>query len=147
MHSTKSANCKTQKPVSFFDVVDDFFKVANTIEQKAKTQLYDSRLKANVSEVDNGYQITMAMPGVSKDMVTLDVKEQTLVVSINKETDQEESLKEYSLREFDYTASSRSFQLSKSIDMESIKAEMKDGLLTIEMSKKPAFIPKSIEIL
>lgn len=142
--NTKTANCNTSRNLTFQDMVDEFFNFAQTVDKTARTQVYDSRLKANISEVDDKYVISLAIPGVSKSEINLEVKDQSLTIAVPKQENNEEV--NFKWREFDYSTTKRTFKLSNAIDTSSIKAEMANGILTITLTKKPAFVPKTITI-
>lgn len=145
--NTQTANCKTSNQITFQDVVDDFFNLASTVDKTARTQLYDKSIKANITEHEDNVVIAVALPGVKKSEVNIELKEQALTVSVNHEVSDESSdTQQYKWREFDYGTSKRTFRLSKAIDTSSIKAEMSNGVLTIALDKKPAFVPTTIAI-
>jgi len=104
----------------------------------------------NVKETDNDFLIEVAAPGLDKKDFKLDLDNNVLTISSEKEFKDE--MKEdgrYMRREFSYTSFSRSFTLPEAVDAEKIKAEHKDGILLItipkrdEAKRKP---PKQIDI-
>ena len=141
MH-TKTAN--HNKPMTFQDVVNEFFNMATTAEKTVKTKLYDSTIKANVHELEDGYTIKVALPGISKKDVDIEIKEHALTLSVKSPVT--EDTNQFLWREYDYGQAKRIFRLSRAIDTESVKAEMSNGILTINLAKKPAFVPKTIEV-
>ncbi len=146
--NTQTANCKSKSQVTFQDVVDDFFNLASTVDKSARTQFYDKSIKANVIEHRDKVTISAALPGIKKSDVNIELKEQTLTVAVkhNEVNQDAETPLNYKWREFDYATSRRTFKLSKAIDTTSINAEMSNGVLTISLDKKPAFVPTTIEI-
>ena len=142
MHTKTAKN--HHKPMTFQDVVNEFFKVATTTEKTIKTKLYDSNIKANVHELEDGYTINVALPGISKKDVDIEIKEHALTLTVTSPT--VEDTDQFLWREYDYGQAKRTFRLSRAIDTESIKAEMSNGILIIKLGKKPAFVPKTIEV-
>lgn len=140
MH-TKTSN---YKQVSFQDVVNDFFNFATIAEKTVKSQLFDTTLKANIFELENSYSITIAIPGIKKQDIDINIEKNTLTLKVNNQSTKEQD--DFLNKEYDYTNAKRTFKLTRAIDTDSIKAEIKNGILTINLDKKPAFIPKTIEI-
>ncbi len=146
-YSTKNNTCnpnRNQSSASF--LFNDFLgDVAVAMKNMEKNQNVNSpSIRTNIQEVENGFSFSMALPGVTKDQISLDINDTILKLSVAPRT--EEDHKKYSFKEFDYSGAKRSFKLSKAIDVSTVSAEMTDGILTITMSKKPAFVPKSITI-
>jgi len=136
-------NSKKKAPTFLFkDFLGD---VAVAMKNLEKNQhVFNQGIRTNITEIDDGFAFHLALPGVNKDQISLDINEQILTLTVGQKENQESD--EYRFKEFDFNGAKRSFKLSKTIDTETINAEMKDGILTITMSKKPAFVPKSITI-
>jgi HSP20 family protein len=78
--------------------------------------------------------------------IEVKVEENLLTVSAKKEADKEEKKNGYVLRERKSSSFSRSFVLPKEVNRDAIKAEFKNGLLTLTMEKTPKAQPKMIEV-
>jgi len=90
----------------------------------------------NIAETKDEYRIEVAAPGLDKDDFKVNIEDDTLTISANKEVKKEEKDETYTRREFSYTSFSRSFSLPDTVDSEKIKAEHKNGVLTIYVPKK-----------
>jgi len=90
----------------------------------------------NIAETKDEYRIEVAAPGLDKDDFKVNIEDDTLTISANKEEKKEEKDETYTRREFSYTSFSRSFNLPDTVDSEKIKAEHKNGVLTIYVPKK-----------
>ncbi|MCX7985810.1 MAG: Hsp20/alpha crystallin family protein [Bacteroidales bacterium] len=90
----------------------------------------------NIAENKDEYRIEVAAPGLDKDDFKVNIEDDTLTISANKEVKKEEKDETYTRREFSYTSFSRSFNLPDTVDSEKIKAEHKNGVLTIYVPKK-----------
>ena len=106
----------------------------------------------NVSEVENGYQVEVAAPGMTKDDFQIYLADEDhLVVSIEKKDETKEENKKYLRREFSYSKYQQAMVIPENVDREKISASVNDGILTIELPKKAveehANEPKRIEIL
>ena len=84
--------------------------------------------------MDNGYQLQLAIPGIPKNNIQIQVVEDQLVVSSTNPSQQKEG--RFVRREFDYSTFKRSFTLHKNADTENLKASFDNGLLTIVIPDK-----------
>lgn len=85
----------------------------------------------NIKESDKAFELSVLIPGYKKEQIHIEIDENILKISAEVEKEKEEWTREYSLEAF-----SRSFRLPKSIDVDGIKAEQKDGILRLEIPKK-----------
>jgi len=100
----------------------------------------------NIAEKEDGYVITAEIPGLSKDDVNIEVKENTLTISGEKKDITEEKDTKYHRVECQYGKFERSFFLPTNVDAESIKANFKNGQLEISVSKKAEAQARKIQI-
>jgi len=98
---------------------------------------------ANVIETDQQFELSLAVPGLTKKDIKIDLENDKLIISAEKEDATEVKFK---LREFNYGTFKRKFSLPKSIDQEKISATVKDGILKVILSKKEEQKPKTISI-
>lgn len=95
----------------------------------------------NVKETDTAFELEMAAPGMEKKDFKIELEQDTLVISAEKENKMEEKSEDgkYSRREFSYHSFSRSFNLPKELVKEDdINASYKDGILRVTVPKKEA---------
>ena len=92
----------------------------------------------NVAEEDIAYRLEVAVPGLRKEDIDLKIEDETLIISASKEEKTEESKENYTRREFNFNNFERRFELNESIDIENIKADFSEGILSI-------FLPKIVE--
>jgi HSP20 family protein len=102
--------------------------------------------KSQVLENDNAFMINVQLPGLDKGDVKVDVKDNELTILAETKESKEEKNDTYHLREFKSGKFKRNFYLPKTADVEAIKAEMKNGVLEIEVPKKEKAIAKEISI-
>lgn len=96
-----------------------------------------SRVPAvNISEDNDSYHIELAAPGLSKGDFKINVDGDILSVSAEKSTENTDSDKKYSKREYSYTSFTRSFTLPESIDQGKIDANYSKGVLSISVGKR-----------
>lgn len=103
----------------------------------------------NVVETASGFRLDLAAPGFSKADFQVRLENNRLTVSAKKEKAPEaEKGMSYRRREFDFSAFERSFQLPKSIDPHQVQASFNNGILSIELQRKPELQPvmKTVEV-
>lgn len=102
----------------------------------------------NIKEENDKFVMEMAAPGLKKEDFHINLDNYQLTVSSEAKEKKEEEKDNYTRREFLYTSFSRSFTLPKSIDAEKIKADYKNGVLSITLPKKEeeAKLTKQIKI-
>jgi HSP20 family protein len=90
----------------------------------------------NIAENKDEYRIEVAAPGLNKEDFRINLENNVLTVSSEKEEKREEKDEKYMRKEFSYFSFNRSFTLPMTVDSEKIKATQKDGILQILIPKK-----------
>lgn len=88
----------------------------------------------NVVRMENGYQVQLAVPGVPKNQIQIQVVEDQLVISATNPNQEKEM--QFVRQEFDYNGFKRSFTLHKNADTENMMATFENGILTIMIPDK-----------
>ena len=115
--------------VDFFfgdDLLSNFFDNANAGTVPA----------VNIVESKDDYQIELAAPGLEKKDFKVDLNNNMLTISSEKEQKNEVEGEKIIRREFSYTAFKRSFTLPDSADGDKIKAAYNEGILKISIPKR-----------
>lgn len=116
-----------------------------TSEQNRETALPRVRPASDIIQREDGFHIIMDMPGLGRDDVVLDLREDELVVSGVMKLAPAEGEKfvevEFGGREY-----RRAFTLSDSVDRSKITANFNDGVLEIVLPKAAKAEPRRIEI-
>lgn len=103
----------------------------------------------NIYENEKEYNISFAVPGMNKNDFNIDIADNIMTVSVERESEKEEEIGNYLRKEFNYQTFSRSFNLPKeTVNEEKVNATYKNGVLVIELSKKEIIVdkPKLIEV-
>jgi HSP20 family protein len=103
----------------------------------------------NISEKEDAFHLELVAPGKDKKDFGVVLEEDTLTISTTSGNEIVEDDTQFTRREFDYASFNRSFRVPKTIDTKNIKANYKNGLLTIVLHKLKEAIPepkKQIEI-
>jgi HSP20 family protein len=101
---------------------------------------------ANISETKKEYLIKTELPEMKKEDVNITLQNGVITIAGERKHVKEDQ-NESSLRiESFYGRFSRSFALPEGIDSSGIRAESKDGILSVHIPKSPAEMPKKIDI-
>lgn len=93
---------------------------------------------AEASQTGEGYRIAIELPGVAEDDIHVTVEDGALLIRGEKKSEREEKGDTWYFSERQFGSFSRSFRLPSDADAGGVKAEMKDGVLTVTVPKKPA---------
>jgi HSP20 family protein len=93
----------------------------------------------NLKETDTQLEIEMAAPGMKREDFKVEIDNNTLMISSEKEEEKEETRKKdnYVRKEFNYQSFFRSFYLPENVNENKIEATYKDGILHVTIAKKP----------
>ena len=103
----------------------------------------------NITEKEDAFHLELVAPGKEKKDFDVELEEDTLTISTNSDSGIVEDDTQFTRREFDYASFNRSFRIPETIDTKCIKANYKNGLLSIILPKRKEAIPepkKQIEI-
>ncbi len=92
----------------------------------------------NIADLENEFIIELAIPGVDKKSVIVDIDDHTLTISREKEetTTEGETEKTFTRKEFNFDTFKRSFSIPETVDIAGIEAKFKNGILAITLPKK-----------
>ena len=90
----------------------------------------------NVRETENGYELELVAPGLQKEDFKIDLDNNTLTISVEKKSENEEKKEKYLRREYKYNSFKRSFTVDENIDAEKISAQYVNGVLVVNLPKK-----------
>lgn len=101
----------------------------------------------NLKETDTKLEIELAAPGLKKEDFKIEVDNNMLSISAEKEEKKEVSHKkdDYVRKEFNYQSFYRSFNLPDYADENKIEATYKDGILDVTIAKKPGDRKKTLK--
>ncbi len=95
----------------------------------------------NITENSENYSIQLAAPGLEKKDFKIEVENDMLTISSQKEQESDEENDNYRRREFSYQSFSRSFQLPENSQTDKIEAHYQDGILKLTLPKKEITLP------
>ena len=89
----------------------------------------------NIREEDQAYFVETELPGVDKKDITIDIKNDHLILSGEKRSFNEEQKSGYHHIERSHGSFYRTIMLPKDVDHENVRAELSDGVLIVELAK------------
>lgn len=100
----------------------------------------------DIYETENELVLRADLPGINEK--DLDVRVENNMLTVRGERKFEQQVKEdnYLRIERTYGSFSRSFGLPNSVNTEAIKAEYKNGVLTVELPKRAESKPKQVKV-
>lgn len=102
----------------------------------------------DIIEAKDGLMVKVEVPGLEKDNFKVSVEDNVLTISGEKKMEYDEKDKEqnYHRIERTYGCFSRSFTLPRTVDVQKVKANYKNGILEVKLPKSEEAKPKEIEI-
>jgi len=101
---------------------------------------------ADITEDDKEYIIKAELPDVKKEDVKVAVENGVLTISGERKFEKEEKKRKYHRVERAYGTFVRSFTLPDDANASNVKAEFKDGILTVHLPKSEHAKPKHIDV-
>jgi HSP20 family protein len=99
-----------------------------------------------VFERKDGYVFRADLPGVKQEDLDITLNANRLTVSGKREAEERKEGERFYAYERSFGTFSRSFTLPEGVDAEHVAAELKNGVLTLVVPKKPEIQPKKISI-
>lgn len=89
----------------------------------------------NTREGEYAYHVEVDLPGVKKEDISVDLKDNVLTIAGERKTKKEVKEKDYYKKESSYGKFQRSFTLPDNTDAENIEANSQDGVLEVVIPK------------
>ncbi len=97
----------------------------------------------NIKEDEEAFHVEMAAPGLEKKDFKVELNNNMLTISSEKEEEHEENEDEqFTRKEFNYQSFNRSFTLPETVESNKIKAKYENGILKVDIPKKEEAKPK-----
>lgn len=147
---TKNTQLATPTYTPVRSMFDDFFSVPTIFDEVLNRSIMPnySTLSADVWEEGDSFFIKMALPGVSKKDVNIEIDGDAVRIKGEgkvEEEKKEDKGKKYYFRSLD-TSFEQAFTLPSIVDADKAEAEFKDGVLTVKLPKAEEYKPKKVEV-
>lgn len=100
---------------------------------------------ADLTESEEEFVLQMELPGFTRSDVEITVDNGVLTVSGERSVQEEDEVS-YHLRERGTRQFRRSFMLPRSVNQDDVRANLQDGVLTVELPKAAEARPRRIEV-
>lgn len=110
------------------------------------SQSLDFVPRFDVKETKDSYLIKADLPGVKEEELDVSLSGNLLTISGKREDERHEEGESYYAMERSQGSFARSFTMPDGVDGETVTADLKNGVLTVQIPKKPEVQPKRIEI-
>ena len=104
---------------------------------------YRSTPAMDVTENEKAYQVKADVPGYNKEDIKLSLENNMLTIEGQQKAENKEEKKNYLRRERYYSSFKKSVPIYDDIDVDKIKASIKNGILELTLPKKEV---KKIEV-
>jgi HSP20 family protein len=100
----------------------------------------------DISETDSEYLVKAEVPGIDKKDVKVTVQDHLLTLQGERKQEKEEKGRRFHRVERSYGSFFRTFEIPEGVDESKLKAEFKDGVLTVHLPKTEKAVSKAIEV-
>jgi len=122
----------------------DPFREISPMQARERLAEFDAAFE--VKETKEGYVFKADVPGIKENDLTVNLTGNRLTVSGKREAEKRQENDTYFSYERSYGAFTRSFTLPDGIEGDKVQADLKEGVLTINVPKKPEAQPKKVAI-
>lgn len=114
-------------------MIDNFFNDSTNLVDDWRTNV--NMPAVNISEEEGQFKLEVAVPGIKKEDLEVEVTGNLLKISAEQKNETEETEENYTRKEFSYSSFYRSFRLPETVDANAIDAKYQDGILNISLPK------------
>ena len=100
----------------------------------------------DIKETSSGYVFLADMPGVKQEDLDINLTGNRLTITGKREVEERKDDENFFTIERSFGNFSRTFSLPEGVDSSGVKAELKNGILTLTVPKVPEIQPKKITI-
>ncbi len=99
-----------------------------------------------VKETKEAFVFTADLPGVKEADLDVRLTQNRLSISGKRDSEKQEKGDTYYTYERSFGSFTRTFTLPEGVNSDAIKANLKDGVLTVELPKRPELQPKKVPV-
>jgi HSP20 family protein len=128
---------------SFSDAIDSIFNTS--FPNFLGSDFFQTQPAVNFSESDDAYHIEMAVPGVKKEDITINIKNDVITITGESKETKKEDGPEMKRREYNYSSFTRSFTIPEDVDANKIQAKQENGVLILDLAKQETIVKEGIK--
>ena len=102
--------------------------------------------RVDVTDKEKEIQLDIELPGINKKDIKVEVKDNVLYISGERNKENKEENAEFSRIERHYGKFERTFGLPDTVDSANVEAKYKDGILTVTLNKLEKALPREIAV-
>ena len=122
---------------SFNNFIDDFFpQIPSILRDNFEVPFSKQFTPVNVKQNENGYVLEVVAPGFSKEDFKIALDKNTLTISAEKKSEEENNTEKHIRKEYKFQSFKRSFTIDEKTDVENISAKYENGVLTLNLPLK-----------
>jgi len=127
---------------------NDFDRLFNSFINipEEETSLSTFSPSVDIEEKEKEFRIIAELPGLSKEEITINIKDNLLSISGEKKQEKKTEDENYHRTERIFGSFQRTFRLPEYADQDNIAAEYKNGILNVSIPKLEESISKNVEI-
>ncbi len=126
---------------NLFDAVSHSFFPASL-----PSNVQDFLPRVDVHDEDQRILVSAELPGLKAEDLKVEVKEGVLSITGEKKSERSQEENGIFRAERSYGQFQRSFQLGDLVNAENISADLQNGVLTLELPKRPEAAPRQIAV-
>lgn len=104
-----------------------------------------SKVKYNLKKNNKEYEIEMALPGINKKDLNIEIVGNNIEISYEKTKSMEQTDTQYTFKSIENNSFTKEFSMPKDVDVKNIESSYKDGILSVKIPRSEENI-KKIEI-
>ena len=131
---------KNLKP-KFPNMAEKFFG-KKIDEQVSVTEEVATIPSVNITDKNKVFEVSVAIPGLERKDIKLEIRDDCLVISSEKQYENEEHGSKWMRREFGYATFQRMFRLPENAAPDRVDASMKNGVLKVKIEKRKGYETK-----
>lgn len=109
-------------------------------------KVFEFSPRSNVVETEGTFEVTVELPGMTRDDFSVEIKDSSLIVTGEKKEEKEEKGKTFHKLERHYGKFQRVLPLPVPVKEEEISAEYENGVLHVVLPKTELSKPRQIEV-
>ncbi len=136
---------------NFSNLFEDFFADVPALKNEFYPSSWNGFVPVNIHETDKEYNLEVVAPGFEKTDFKVNLDQDILTISaekevVSKENENSNSERKQIRKEYSYRSFKRSFTLDEKIDASNIEAKYVNGVLTLNLPKKETVKASAKEI-